>query len=106
MKPECVPSKYLFPSATASGSIESALDPHDVSSNNEENLMPNYVAETSPERMDHAARLLTATRLHLNSPPGSPTNWGQVGLNLNDYHYDRIEIGSTFWMPDIAHWWG
>jgi len=48
---------------------------------------------------------LTAARPYLNSPPESPKNWGQVILNLDDYHSDPMEISSTFWIPDIAEWW-
>jgi hypothetical protein len=67
--------------------------------------MPNNVAETTPGRCDPAARLLTAARLNLNSPPASPKNWGQIYPNLNDYHSDPMEISSTFWIPDITDWW-
>jgi hypothetical protein len=48
---------------------------------------------------------LTAARLYLNLPPEAPKNWGQMNLNLNDYHSDPMEIGSTFWIPDITDWW-
>jgi len=41
----------------------------------------------------------------LNSPPEAPKNWGQINPNLNDYHADPMEIGSTFWIPDITDWW-
>jgi len=67
--------------------------------------MPNNVAETTPGRSDHAARLLTAARLYLNSPPEAPKNWGQINPNLNDYHSDPMEISTTFWIPDITDWW-
>jgi hypothetical protein len=62
------------------------------------------VTETSPGRSDHAACLLTAGRLFLNSLPESPKNWGQVNQNVNDYHSDPKEISSTFWLPDITDW--
>jgi len=68
-KLEMVPSCNLVPSATASGSYQSSLDSYDLSSDDEEYLTPNIVAETTPGRSDPAARLLTATRLYLNSPP-------------------------------------
>jgi hypothetical protein len=41
----------------------------------------------------------------LNSPPEAPKNWGEINPNLNDYHSNPIEIGSTFWIPDIPDWW-
>jgi hypothetical protein len=37
--------------------------------------------------------------------PEAPINWGQINPNLNDYYSDPIEIGSTFWIPDITNWW-
>jgi len=63
---ETVQTSNLVPSATASGSYQSSFDPHDLSSDDEEYLTPNNVAETTPRRSDRAARLLTAARLHLN----------------------------------------
>jgi hypothetical protein len=59
-----VPSSNLVPSATASGSYQSSIDPYDSSSNDEEYLTPNNVAETTPGRSDRAARLLTTARLY------------------------------------------
>jgi hypothetical protein len=73
-----------------------------LSSDDEEYLMPNNVAETTPGRSDCAAHLLTAARLYLNSPPEAPKNWGQINPNLNDYHSNPMEISSTFWIPDIT----
>jgi len=67
--------------------------------------MPTNVAKMTPGRSDRAARLLTAARLYLNSPPKLPQNWGQINPNLNDYHTDSMEISSTFWLPNIADWW-
>jgi len=104
-KLETVPSSNPFPSATASGSYPSSFDPYDLSSDDEEYLTPNNVAETTPGRSDRAARLLTSARLYLNSPPEAPKNWGQINPNLNDYHSDQIEISSKFWIPDITDWW-
>jgi len=102
---ETVPSSDLVLSATASGSYQSSFDPYDLFSDDEEYLTPNNVAETTPGRSDRAARLLTAARLYLNSPPEAPKNWGQINPNLNDYHSDPMEVGSTFWIPDITDWW-
>jgi len=104
-KLETIPSSNLVPSATASGSYQSSFDPYDLSSDDGEYLMPNNVAETTPGRSDCAARLLTATRLYLNSPPETPKNWGQINPNLNDYHCNAMEISSIFWLPDITDWW-
>jgi len=89
----------------ASRSGQSSYDPYDLSSDDEEYLMPTNVAETTPGRSDRAARLLTAARLYLNSPPELPQNWGQIDPNLNDYHSDPTETSSTFWLPHITDWW-
>jgi hypothetical protein len=91
--------------AMASRSAQSSYDPYDLSSNDDEYLMPNNVAETTSGRSDHAACLLTAARLYWNSPPALPQNWGQNNLNLNDYHSDPIEISSTMRLPDTTDWW-
>jgi hypothetical protein len=104
-KLETVPSCNLVPSVTASGSYQLSCDPHDLSSDDEEYLTPNNVAETTPGRSDHAARLFTAATLYLHSPPEAPKNWGQIDPNLNDYHSDPMEISSTFWIPDKTDWW-
>jgi len=63
------------------------------------------VAETTPGRSDHAACQLTATRIYFNSLPEAPQNWGHIDPNLNDYHSERMEISSTFWLPDITDSW-
>jgi len=98
-------SSNLVPSAMASGLYHSSFDPYDLSSDDEEYLTPNNVPETTPGRSDRAARLLTAARRYLNSPPEAPKNWGQINSNLNDYHSDPMEISSTFWILDITDWW-
>jgi len=104
-KLETVPSSNPVPSATSSGSYQSSFDPYALSGDDEEFLMLNNVAETTPGRSDRAARFMTAARLYLNSPPEAPKNWGQINANLNDYHSDPMEISSTFWSPDITDWW-
>jgi len=104
-KLETVPSSDLVPSAMASWSYQSSFDPCDLSSDDEEYLTANNVAETTVERSDRAARLLTTARLYLNSPPQAPTNWGQINPNLNDYHSDPMKISSTLWIPDITNWY-
>jgi len=68
-KLETVPSNNLLPSPTPSGSYQSSFDPYDLSRNDDGYLMPNNVAETTPGRSNRAARVLTAARLYLNSPP-------------------------------------
>ena len=67
--------------------------------------MTNDAAKMTPRRSDCTARLLTAARLYLNSPPELPQNWGYINPNHNDYHYDHMEIGSPFWIPDLTNWW-
>jgi len=102
---ETVQSSNFVPSAMASGSYQSSFDPYDSFCDDEEYLMPNNVAETTPGCSDRPARVLTAARLYFNSPPEAPKNWGQINPNLNDYHSDTMEISSTFWIPDITDWW-
>jgi len=104
-KLESLPSSNHIPCATASGSCQSSFDPFDLSSNDEEYLTPDTVAETTPGRSNWAAPWLTPARLYLNSPPEAPNNWGQINPNLNDYNSDPMEISSTFWIPDITDWW-
>jgi hypothetical protein len=67
-KPEHVPNNNLVFSAVASSSDHSSYDPSDLSSNDEEYLMPRDVAETTPEGSDGAGCRLTAGRLYMNSP--------------------------------------
>jgi hypothetical protein len=104
-KLETIPDNNISSTAMASGSGQSSFDPDDLSSNGEEYLMPNNVAEMTPGRIDRVARSLPAARLYLNSPPELPQNWGQINPNLNDYHSNPMEISSTFWLPDITDWW-
>jgi hypothetical protein len=55
------PSSFFVPSAMGSGSNQSSFDPYDFSSDDEDCLTPNTVAETTPRRSDCAlARFLTA----------------------------------------------
>jgi len=102
-QPGSVLSNNLIPSATASGSGQTCLDPYDLSSNDEEYMMPNNVVATTPGLSDHPAPLSTAPRLSVNSEPQSPENWGQVNPNVNDCHSDTMEISSTCWIPDITN---
>jgi len=102
--PDSTPNNNLVSSAMASRSGQSTYDAYDLCSDEEEYLMPDNVAETTPGRNDRAARLMTAVRLHLNRPPELPQNWGQINPNRNDYHSDPMEISNTFWFPDITDW--
>jgi hypothetical protein len=104
-KLQSLPSSNHISSATASRFCQSSFDPYGLSSDDEEYLTANNVAETTPGRSDRAARLLTAATLHLDSPPEAPKSWGQINPNLNDYHSDPMESSSTFWIPDITDWW-
>jgi len=99
-KLESLPCSNLITSAMASGSCQSSFDPYDLSSDDEEDLTPNHVAEMTPGRSNHAACWLTAASLYLNLPPEAPKNWGQIIPNLNDCHYNPMGISSTFWIPD------
>jgi len=84
IKPKSIHSNNLFPSAIASGSSESLFETYHSSSDDEGYLMPENMAEMTAGLSNFAARLFTASRLYLNSPPESPKNWGQVDPNLND----------------------
>jgi len=76
-----------------------------MSSNGEEYLTRENVAETTPGWSDYPAPWLTTARLYLNSPPAAPNNWGRNDPNLNDYHSDQMEISRQFWILDITSWW-
>jgi hypothetical protein len=89
----------------ASRSGQSYYDPYDLSSDDDEYIMPTNVDETTPGRSDCAAHLFTVPRFHFNSPPELPQYSGQINPNLNDYHSDQMEISSTCWLPDIIDRW-
>jgi len=84
-KHRCVPVNYpdnvlssnLVPSAIASGSGQSSSDPYDLSSDDQDYLMPSNLAITTPRQSDPTARLLTTIRLCLNSPREAPKNLGK-----------------------------
>jgi hypothetical protein len=95
-KVESLPSSNIVPFATAAGPCQSSGDPYVVSSDDEDCLTPNNVAEMTSGRSDRAVKLLTAARLYLNSPPEAPQNWGQINPNLNDYHSDPRAISRIF----------
>jgi len=81
-KPRCLPvaeperilNNNPVSSAMASRSRQSSHDPYDLSSNDEDYLMPNNVAETTPRQSDHAAHLLTAVGPYLIPPTELPQN--------------------------------
>jgi hypothetical protein len=89
----------MVSSSTDFGSCQPFFDPYDLSSNVEEYLTPNNVAEMTPGQSD---QLLTAATLYLNLQPEAPKNWGQINPNFNNYHSDPKEISSTLWIPDIT----
>jgi len=68
-KSENILNNILGFSAMASRSGQSCYEPYDLSSNDDDYLMHNNGAETTPGQSDRATRLLTAARLHLDSPP-------------------------------------
>jgi len=73
-EPDSVPSSNLVPSAMASGFCQLSFDPYEVTSDDEEYLMPINVAETTPGLSNHIARLLITVRLYSNSTPEAPRN--------------------------------
>jgi hypothetical protein len=65
-KLETIWDNNLSSFAMASRSGQSSYDPYDLSSDHEEYVMPNNVAETTPRQSSGTSRLLTATRLYFN----------------------------------------
>ena len=94
-EPARIPSSYLVPCAMSLGSGQSSFDPYHRTTNDEASLVPKNVAETTPRQSNHAAHLLPTARLYLDPPPEVTMNWGQIDLNLNDYHSNPVEIGCT-----------
>ena len=105
IEPEIVLTNNLFPTAMGSVSGQSWFDLYDLFIDDEESSMSNNLVDMTPGWSDRAPHILTTARVHLNSPPESPKNWGQVNTNLNDYHSDPMDISSTFWKLDITDWW-
>jgi len=101
---EKLQSNDLIHSTMPSQSGQSSFDTYDLSRGDKEYLMRKNLAKTTPGRSDRLATFLNAARLYFNSPPAWPKNWGQVNPNLHDYHSKPMEIGSTFWIPDIEEW--
>jgi len=99
---ECLLRSNVILSSMALGSCQSSFDPYDLSSDDEEYLTPNDVAEMTPGQSHRAERLLTTARVYLNSLPEAPNTWGQINPNLNDHHSDPMEISSTFSLLDMT----
>jgi len=51
LKPENVPPGIIFPSAQASGFGQSSIDPYYLSSDDENDVTPNSVAERHPDEV-------------------------------------------------------
>jgi len=64
VKPDNVPHSIIPPSAKASGFGQLHFDPHDLSSDDEESITPESVAETTPRQSDCPAHILTAAKLN------------------------------------------
>jgi len=47
----------------------------------------------------------STTRLPVNSPRESQKSCGQIDPQLNECHSDPMEIGISWWIPDITDWW-
>jgi len=103
--PKSILSSNLIPSAMASASGQLSFNPYIVISADEEYLLCNNAAEMTPRWCDHAACVLAAARLYSDSLPEAPKNWGQINLNLNDFHSDPMEMSCTFLILDITDWW-
>jgi len=104
-KPKSILSSNLVPSATDSGCGQLSFDQYDLSSDDEEYLTHHNEAEMTPGRSNRTAHLLTTPTVYFNSPSDATKNWGQINPNLKDYHSDRMENSSTFWILDITIWW-
>jgi len=96
IQPKYIPHSILFLSGKASGFSNSSVGPYNLSTNNEEYLTLNNMAEMGSRWSDRTARLLTATSHYLISLPEWPKNWGQVNPYVDDYHSNLMEISSAF----------
>jgi hypothetical protein len=83
---------HFLPPAMASGVGPWCCNVNDLSTDDDEYITPGWVASMSPGHNDHAARLLNARRLYLNSLPELRKNWEQLNPDVNNYHSDRMEI--------------
>jgi len=91
-KSESIPHNNLFSPTIASRCGQSSYDLSDLSTYDEEYLMPTNVAKMRCGQSDRTAPLMTAASLYLYSPPQLPQNWGEIIRNHNDYHSDPMEI--------------
>lgn len=105
IEPDSLPTNNVFSSAMASWSGQSLYDPYGLSSEDEDCLMRNNVAETMPRWSDRAVRLSTDARLHLNALPELPQIWGQIHPNHTDYNSNAMQIGRTFLLRNITDRW-
>jgi hypothetical protein len=90
--------------SVASGS---SVSPFDVSDDSDCEYYSQSAGgtQTTPGRSDRAARLMTAARLYLNSPPESPALFGQQRPAQSDYLADPQSLSATFWRPDVTARW-
>jgi len=87
------------------GSAQCSFDLYDLRSNDQVFLPPTNTAESTPRQTDCTVPILAAARLYFNSKLRSSENLGPVNPDVNDYHFDPIEISSKFWLPAITDWW-
>jgi hypothetical protein len=102
---QSLPSSNLISCATASTSCQSSIDPYNLSSDDEQYLTSENMAETIPGWSDNAAHLWASGWLYFHQPPETPKNWGEINPNLDDYHSDPTEFINTLWILDITDWW-
>jgi len=101
-KSESIASNNLFSYAIPSRSRQSCSDQQHLFSADNEYLMAKNGAKMTLGRSNHTAHLLTAARSIQTSLPELPQNWGQINLNPNDYHSNRIQLSHTCWQSAIS----
>jgi len=99
------PSDNLFRSSAASASGQCSTDLYELSSKNEEYVMPRQVTEMTPGECTRAVCVLTAPMLNLTLPHELQKHWGHVNQNQNQVHSHPIAITNACWIPDITDWW-
>jgi len=104
IKPENVPGCIPFCPAKASAFVQYSFCPDDLSSDDEEHLMFNSIARTTPIRSDCVACLLTNPSHYQNLLPDAHNNRGQVNSNVINCHSDSIENSFTFQIAEITDW--
>lgn len=105
IKPKYILLDNFFFCTKVAKSGVSSHNLYDLSSNDEGCLVTENVANTTPGQTNHAAPLLTAARLCLNSWSELPLNWAPNDPNHNEYHSDCREHSRIFLSPDITDWW-